>query len=385
MAWSWTESGRIDSFEFEKIPIGSVNSKPTGKLEGVNGGQLSWKYDSELKVSGSLNVVNTPMIQNCYIRIWYTPELNGQKKRIELATCFASTENGHYEDGLYSGSIELRSVLARFSDDKLSSNYTIPKGSSAIEYWKKMFLWHGGVYAINGVKDRKASANQVFEWGKSAMEPLQWIAKFLSAQVTEDAHGRIVLQKYVAPGNKPISYTIPSGASSVTMPGVDITSSQAGTVNRASVRHKFSEKYQVRDGVYASNYTDAKGVVHKKGSPKYKTETREKTIVQTVAASSTSAISRAQAGRYITECYELSSMSPKTEARAKQLAEEKLKSASGVTTKYQIRCFYLPILIGQVVTFRYDRINIDGLVTDIDMDLEPGCPMTVTIRRVRSR
>lgn len=385
MAWSWTETGRIDSFEFEKIPIGSVNGKPTGKLEGVEGGQLSWKYDSELKVSGSLNVSKTPMIQNCYIRVWYTPELNGQKKRIELATCFASTENGHYEDGVYSGTIELRSVIARFTDDKLSKNYTIPKGSSAIAYWKKMFSWHGGVFAIKGVRDRKASANQVFEWGKSAMEPLSWIAKFLGAQITEDTHGRIVLQKYVSPGKKPVSYTIPSGAHSVTLPGIDITSSQAGTVNRASVRHKFNEKYQVRDGVYKSNYTDAKGVHHRKGSPKYKTESREKVIIQTVAAASSSAISRQKAGRFITECYELSSMSPKTVARAKQLAEQKLKGASGVTTKYQFKCFYLPIKIGQVVAFKYDKINIDGMVTDIDMDLEPGLPMTVTIRKVRNR
>lgn len=363
MAWDWTASGRVDSFEFEQIPVSSVNNRPTRKLAGIAGGSLSWKYDSELKVSGQLQVSDTPFMQNCYIRIWYTPRLNSATQRIEVATCFASTEDGHYEDGKYSGTITLRSVLARFADDKMTGNFTIPKGASAIAYFKKMFQWNGGQYAIKGVKDRKVSANQVFEWGKSPMEPLQWLADFLGAQITEDPHGRVVLQPYVTPGKKPVSYTIPVGTRSVTLPGVDIGNDMFGTTNRATVRYKWTEQYQSGG----------------------KTESREKAIIATAKASPASAISREKAGRFITETYELTSLNPKTQANANKIAATKLKQASGTTVKYVFNCFYLPIQIGQVVRFRYDKIDIDGLVTDVDLSLEPGVPMTVTLRKVRGR
>ena len=100
MAWSWTASGRVDAFEYELVPVASVNGKPSGKLTGVTGGQLNFNYYSTEKVSGKLEVVDTGFVKNCYVRVWYKPTLPGEgSKKIELATCFASTERSHYADG----------------------------------------------------------------------------------------------------------------------------------------------------------------------------------------------------------------------------------------------------------------------------------------------
>lgn len=357
MAWSWTESGRIDGYVFEKIPIKGIDADPSGELNGVIGGELNFSYDSSLKVSGSLDVTKTNFINNCYIRIWYTPTLNGEKKRIRLCTCYASTSNGHYEDGLYSGTIELKSVLLRHTGDKLRKNYTLAKGKSALAAFKAMFKWLGGTYAVKGMKDKKFTKNTVVEFGRAPMEVLQYIADFLGGEITCDTYGRTVLQKYTIPSKKPISYTIPSGAASVTLPGIDIHNSQANTPNYTAVRYQYTE-----------------------GSGK-NAVTRE--IIGTAAADSSSAISRNKCGRFITETYNLSDMSPKTKARADAIAASKLKSASKHYVTYKVRCFYLPIEIGQVVRFRYDDIDIDGLVSKIDMKLGDALTMDVTLRRVR--
>ena len=364
MAWSWTASGRVDSFEYELIPVASVNSKPSGKLTGVTGGQLNFDYYSSEKVSGTLEVVNAGFVRNCYVRIWYKPTLAGAgSKKVELATCFASTEKSHYEDGIYSGEVELHGVLWRFTQDKLHKNFTAKEGESAVGCFKRLFEWLGGQYRIVGVKDRKLSKNHVFERGTAPMEALQWLADYVGAEVTCDTHGRVVLQKYVAPGKKPVAYAIPTGGESVTMPGIDISSTHTGTVNRVSVRHEWTEQVTVGG----------------------KKQSVKKSLLGIAVASKTSAISRQKAGRYVTETYDLDAMKPLTQARIDAIAKTKLKRASAVTTSVQFDTIsYLPIHIGQVVKFRYDKMSIQGMVASIDLGLSAGCPMNVTLRKVRN-
>lgn len=69
MVWSWNRSGRIDTFEFEKVDNQDINIS-LGKLEClVTGGTLTYSYFSELKVSGSLDVINAPsnMAEDSYL------------------------------------------------------------------------------------------------------------------------------------------------------------------------------------------------------------------------------------------------------------------------------------------------------------------------------
>lgn len=364
MAWSWTASGRVDAFEYELVPVASVNGKPSGKLTGVTGGQLNFDYYSTEKVSGRLDVVDTGFVRNCYVRIWYKPTLPGNgSKKIELATCFASTERSHYSDGIYSGQVELHSVLWRFTQDKLHKNFTASAGESAIDVFKRIFKWLGGQYVINGVTDRKLSKNHVFERGESPMTALQWIADYLSAEVTCDTHGRVVLQKYVVPSKKAVAYTVPTGGNSVTMPGIDISSTHTGTVNRVSVKHEWTEQRTVSG----------------------RKQSVKKSLLGIAVAANSSDISRQKAGRYVTEVYDLDAMKPLTQARVDAIAKSKLKTASAVTQSVQFETIsYLPLQIGQVVKFRYDKLAIQGMVASIDLDLSAGCPMTVTLRKVRN-
>ncbi len=60
MAWDWNQSGRVDHFEFEKVSCKDINTT-LGNLEClVTGGTLSFSYNSDLKVTGNLNVIQAP-------------------------------------------------------------------------------------------------------------------------------------------------------------------------------------------------------------------------------------------------------------------------------------------------------------------------------------
>lgn len=349
----YTKSGRIDEFVFEKISVWNLD-KSLGEVEGVVGGSLTFDYYTDLKVSGSLDVAGAGFVNNCLIRVWLKSTLGGTVKRQKLCTCMADTTKLRYENGAYSGTIELRSVLARHLDDKLHKNYVLSK-KSALTYFRNIFKWLGGKYKISGVKDKKFGKNVVMGFGKTPMDVLWKIADYLDGEITVDAHGRTVLQKYVLPKKRPLKYTIPSGAYSVTLPGYDLEDTTAGTPNRAAV--KFS---------YKPN-----------GSK------NEKTLFGLARVADSSTFSYAKTGRVITECYELSNLSPKTQKAVDAVAKKKLASIAASCRYYEIECFYLPIHIGEVVRFKYDGVDIDALVASIDMELSAGGKMKVRLRRLR--
>ena len=353
----FTKSGRVDTFEFEKIDPYNLN-KSLGKLKGVTGGTLTFDYNSETKVSGSLNVIGESFINNCLIRVWYKPKLDGKEEKFELCTCFAVTEKLKYENKKYSGTIDLKSVLVRHTDDKLPRHMPMNKNDSAVGHFKFMFGWLGGHYKISGIKDKKLTKSVVMEFGDTPMKWLQYLADFLGGEITCDTHGRTVLQKYVSPSRKTLAYTIPSGQASVTLPGVDMENTTGVTPNRVVCRWTFTDP---RD-------------------PKK----REQVYYRGATVSSSSANHYKKTGRHITETYDITNLSPQTTKRLEAVAKSKLSVVAGIKRRYELQCFYLPIHIGEVVRFSYDAIDIDGLVENIDMDLSAGGMMRVTLRRIRT-
>ena len=235
MAINFNASGRVDSFEFEKISCKDLNKK-IGTLQGVVGGTLSFGYYTDLQVSGELEVVNVPasMMNDEYlIRVFFCPTLNGKTQRIELGT-FYFTANLHYENGIYKGTLSLRSLLARHIDDATTKKWTLSKGQTVKTMYSNVFKALGGFPKISGVKNAKLAKTYVFDTGSSPMSILQYIADFAGGEIVVDTHGRTVLQKYNTPRVKVknIKHTIKADANSILLPGMDMSNTLKEIPNR---------------------------------------------------------------------------------------------------------------------------------------------------------
>ena len=164
----WTSSGRIDTFEFELVSANDFN-KSLGYLSGVKGGSLNFGFDTDLKVSGSLDVTTTKFVEDCIIRIRYRPQLSeNQKVERILATCFAFTDNMTFDKGRYHGTIELVSTLARYADDSLQSNFTIGQNKTFKNELARLLKNEatGGAYKyLSDVSDKKCTSAIAFEKG----------------------------------------------------------------------------------------------------------------------------------------------------------------------------------------------------------------------------
>lgn len=356
MAWNWNESGRIDSFKFEKISPQNLNDS-IGSLEClVTGGTLNFSYYSDLKVSGVLNVVNAPtsMSQDEYlIRVWYCPELRGEKQKIELGT-FYFTANLHYENGMYKGQIELRSMLARHIDDVTEKRWTLSKNSAASDCFLNVFKVLGGFPKIEGIRDKKLEKQIVFDVGTQPMQILQYIADYCSGQVMVNPHGNTVLRDYITPlaKKKNIAHNITANANSVVKAGVDISNTIKQIPNRVVC------VYDVNSGGSTTQYIGKSALAPD-----------EPRSYQSI-------------GRWITKFYKVTNCKKPYVNNLNALAKKYLGNLNQKNVYYEFETYYQPIEIGEVITFKYDDITVDGLVSDIDLSLQIGAKMKVKIRKV---
>lgn len=400
----WTTSGRIDTFAFELVSPNDFN-KSLGWLSGVTGGKLTFGFDTDLKVSGSLDISTTKFVDDCIIRIHYRPQLSEkQKKDIILGTCFAYVESMSFDKGRYFGSIELVSALARYTDDKLQTNFTIGKNKTYKNELARLLKKEsaGGKYKfLSNVTNKKCTSAVAYEAGKPTMDVIQGIADGLDARVDVDEYGVMTFEKYFAPSKKSCTWILPKGKYSVTLPNIEIENARSEVPNRIAYHCEVSwsqKEYVLDKKGKKTKYTSGEN----KGKYKTKTVNEKKTIVGKAQVKSNSPYHYSKMGRWKTEVFEYTkklsaskmdtaakreSQFAKVKKEADSKAATKLSSLTSSKKKYIIDCFYMPIKCGQVVEFEYVAsgisLHVQAMVTNIEMNLSVGARMKVTLKHVR--
>lgn len=429
MSWDvWTKSGRIDAYRYDVIPLTSVNAKRTKTItDYVTSCKLNFNWEASSRVGGQLTFDGCPPIDNCYVRIWYTPTIGNTKKSIELGTFYAFTQNAKFVDGRWTGTTTLESVLTRYTRDSLYKNWALNANTSAIAAFKKAMKDFGGSYVISGVKDKKFSKTVVVPFGDSVFSLLARIAKTLGCALNCDSHGRVVLEPIKSASSRAVSAELPTGERSVTLPGVDYSCTWQTTPNRYATHfqwdtHSFyvspktsGGSIKLYDAVGGNQKGTATGQLKVSTDTTYKGKTwgyvpakkrwinvdadcqKVKDTKSTPQVTTThdlfgKAVTASSAqnhpnriGRYITECEELDKLSPLTQAQIDKVTKDGLKAATQVSAPtYKFQCLYLPLRTNRVYWFKQGPVKIDGLVMQMDMELGEDLLMTVTVRKVRN-
>lgn len=394
-----TKSGRIDSFEVYKVPVTNIGGKET-KIDRMLGGSINWNYNSDNKISGSVKVSGEkPADGNTLLRIYYKPQLDGVNYSIELATVYAELADATWEYGRWVGEYDIKGMAARFTESDLMADFTVGVGGSALSKLNQ-FMANRGAPRIINVSDKTYSKSTVVaKAGDSEYKALSGLAKKLNAHIDVDTHGRMTVTKYVLPSNRPIVYTIPSGAASVTLPGIDYTWDGYDKPNRVHLRfeEKGEWKYDGKwwwsrsDGTYPADCTeDIDGRHMKFNKAGYCTNPSDGTsrlkftnvITATAVLPDSSPISKAKRGRYITSYEKITDLNPRTQANLQKKANAKLLELASRSSYYEFESYFLPIQIGDVVKFRYGSKDYKCMVSDIDMSLDIGARMKVRLLKL---
>ena len=396
MAWAssdWAKSGIKDTFRW--VMCDNRTMAELDDLTGFAEGSISASYEGDLKFTGSLNISGSNYVTGRLLRCYHTATLESEGKSITtcLGTFFAGNDDLTYLHGRYTGTLQLQSMLLRFTESKCVTPWTFTKDKSALNSWWQLMQSEGAKnYSTVSVKDANWKKTQVVDFGETRLKAMNVVADFLNGQVGVNPKGYITLNPYLAPKEKAVSWSVPYGASSLVFEGVGVTINRSDCVNRFSVLYEQSVEKKVQDGVYASKYTDSDGVVHQKGDPKYKTTKVKVPIYGCAELDDTSAYSFAKRGRHVDETENLQNMTPETKERANEIAKQRLGRFSRGTVQYTFDSYYMPYTIGDVIRFTYKDnekaagIDVDGIVTNIEYTLGlSGLRMQTTIRKVRGR
>lgn len=195
----WLDKTREDTFFYEMVDPFSLDAS-RGYLEGVISGSpsLTFGYDTDTRVSGSLEAIPKNYIDYSLIRIYHEVKEWGYTN--ELGTFFVSDRNGTYNYKTYKRNFNLSSMLCRVSDDALISNFCIPNGSSAKQMLINLLNTFNVPYTMeSNVNDRVYTGAIVYEIGENALSTMLEIASEANLEINVNGHGITTITNSINP------------------------------------------------------------------------------------------------------------------------------------------------------------------------------------------
>ena len=226
----WTSSGITNSFEFELVDSANLDERK-GWLDGVTGGSVTIGYRADYRISAQLDLDDISELPwSCAVRVWHTAADGSESVRQELATLFPEPIGGRLENGRRSGSVRLYGPMKALAGDIFGGEggtgaaRGVAAGTAVKPYFENRVKAARRTPRVMSFAENATMGYHVWEPGTSCLEEMQAVADACGGYLWFDSHGRVVLEPYQLPASRAESFTVPSGAASLTLIGVDITS-----------------------------------------------------------------------------------------------------------------------------------------------------------------
>lgn len=202
----WTDTGY--SYNVEVAVVSQTNVDETlGMLNGVvyEGLTVGENYNSDSRVQGKVTTVvaqgtSDGYVENARLRIILTVPSRSWSE--ELMTGYVSNISESNNNGYVKRTYTIESTIWGLLDHLVNTNIIIGKGARLINVWTRLLnattrMQHKHDRAV----DHRFSTNIVYEAGSSLGTILFEVASGYN-RMEVDGHGRLVLEKYVAPSRR---------------------------------------------------------------------------------------------------------------------------------------------------------------------------------------
>lgn len=313
-------------FTFELVPPNKLNDS-YGELENVDISSVSITegYYTDTRIQGKLTYYGENPHRQAYIRIKATDTVTGYTE--ELGTFIPTSDDVTIEGGVAKTTLNLESILYGISMQKLQQAWTFKNSTKAytnilnilsdkcnIEYPARNFDFdkHGQYISPS---DKEVASSALADAGSSILELLYGICNATDNRLDVDGHGVVLFYRYITPANKTPTFTITCNSEdSVVLDGVTRSSNYLEMASQVTVHATSSNS----DTVYTSTQT----------------ATGEKSLPQR--------------GYIVGKYYDVSDMSPFTQAEATSRAKRYLATAQNENIEWTLTTEYMPIYTGDV-------------------------------------
>lgn len=341
----WLDKTREDRFVYEMIDPFNL-SISRGYLHNIvsGSGKLTFGYETDTRVSGSFEAVDSGYEANSLIRIHHY--VDAYDFHEELGTFFAKKDNEN-KNGILVENFTLTSMLSRVSDDSLFSNYPVNAGTSTKEVLSSLFSLFNMEYSIDSsCNNMLYPSSTIYTVGTGVLELLSNIASNQYSRLDVDGHGTILIKPILRHKNKPISERLFQN-DGIILDSIKINDKKFDILNRILV-----------------------------------TSTVDETTVYGYAdMPATSPVSYARIGRRNTKQQNISDINPFTSAQASSIAKTEIKEYEREPDEYVFRSLYFPFTMGEVIELNFNNGTIaKGYMHSRTIDLSPGMICDNTLR-----
>lgn len=342
----WSDQSREDEIHVMMIDPHNLDIV-RGELEHLvlSGGSISSGYETDTRISASLQTEGSNYISNSWLRIIH--KFDGYEN--ELGT-FIVTKKPTWKEknGLKLYSYELQSTLWGLSKDQCINHFAIGSGAYSLDVFDRVCSTCGKAYIHNAPNNHRYSSSEVYEACTKYLSILFDICGDSTNRLDVDGHGRITISKYTCP-----SQIIPSW---------DIIDDDPRTLFLSSSVKNDSDSSSIPSRVI---------VVYKNGDTE---------IIASKDLDASSEFSSSQRGYSIAESYNVTDLSPATQAGAEALAQKNLKGFS-LSTELSAEFLYFPCKCGETMYLTIAGEKKKYLITNIDCSLS-NMNLSLTLKEV---
>lgn len=349
----WMDKKREDVFSYEMVDPFSLDST-RGYLDGVISGSpsLTFGYDTNTRVSGSLEAIPKNYVDYSLIRIYHDVPKWGYHN--ELGTFFVSDRNGSYGQRTYKRTFNLTSMLDRISEDALVNNFCIAQDQNAHQMLTNLLNLYAVPFTMDSYLNNKVYTGAiVYEVGENVLETVLDIAAEANIDVNVNGHGTVILSNHVIPSktSTPVFY--------------------------------FGDNNGTIDGEISENI-DLFGTVNRVVAYSSKTENDNEMMVSGYADRSTDSISSYnKLGRRNTAVESISDLEPFSNEGARSQANNILIAEHDDTPiEYTFSGLYIPYDTGSVISLTIDNVEHICTIKNKNVKLQPGMITSYTVREV---
>lgn len=312
----WLADGIQNTFSLELIDVNDLEQS-YGWFDGnVTGGKITEGYYADHRIAATLDVEGITIADNQCVRIWHTATLGAEQYTHELGTFMVNTSSMTLERGIYTGTIDLESMLAKYSNDLRANDRAV--SGKVVAFFYDVVRNAFGVPQVNsGVPGDAQFSPWVWEFGDSVYSALQTAADACNARLDVDTHGRTILTPYTAPSQKDMTFTID---------GMVLTSGFTNEVG--DIVNRVVVEYQQNGKDDAGNDLPA--------------------IFGSASVAENHPWHPNKIGRWYTKSYTESEPSDPTQTGINNLAQRYLNDNLGRTSKWEGNGIWLPYKVGEV-------------------------------------
>lgn len=320
---NWKDLDRTDQVRVVQVCPTDVDTE-WGDLEGVDlaNGSVETAYYSDTRMNGAISVVGDGWRRGSFIRIYH--EIPEWGYSAPLGTFIVTGDKARLEKGAWTHDLTLQSILKGLSTEKLPRPWTIAKNASVKKAISQNLQAASRPWVDLGAFDATLKSPAVLETGTSRLSALFAMTNASGNRLDVDNWGYVTVGPYVPPASKAAVFEFDLNDSEGVMEdGVGLSTDWLEMPDEVIVSHKYSE------------------VVNGKN--------REREIVALAKVPSDSHQSKTVRGYTVSDFRSVSEMTPRTAARAQQIANSYLARDMTEQVEWTMNCHYLPLRGGHVV------------------------------------